>query len=52
MHRRNLSIGGLSILFALLLAVWEAYFFGFAGEHLSGSLDGTLGWRPIVWLCD
>jgi hypothetical protein len=44
MHRRNLSISGLSIVFALLLALWEVYFFGFAGEALVGSLDATLGW--------
>jgi hypothetical protein len=29
---------------ALLLALWEVYFFGFAGEHLLGWLDGKLGW--------
>ena len=42
--RRSFSIGGLSITFALLLALWEVYFFGFAGEHRLGSLDGSLGW--------
>ena len=42
--RRSISIGGLSITFALLLALWEVYFFGFAGEHRLGSLDGSLGW--------
>jgi len=42
--RRSISIGGLSITFALLLALWEIYFFGFAGEHRLGSLDGSLGW--------
>jgi|SRR5437868_1632973 hypothetical protein len=40
----RLSISGLSILFALLLAVWEVYFFGFAGHRLFGALEGTLGW--------
>jgi hypothetical protein len=44
MYGRNLSISGLSIVFALLLALWEVYFFGFAGEPLLGSLDGSLGW--------
>jgi hypothetical protein len=40
----RLSISGLSILFALLLAVWEVYFFGFAGHRLFGALEGKLGW--------
>ena len=44
MHRAHLSLSGLSIAFALLLALWEVYFFGFAGEHLFGPLEGTLGW--------
>jgi hypothetical protein len=42
--RRSISIGGLSITFALLLALWEVYFFGFAGEHRLGSQEGSLGW--------
>src|SRR5262249_21952719 len=42
--RRSISIGGLSIMFALLLALWEVYFFGFAGDHLFGPLEGSLGW--------
>ena len=41
---RGLSISGLSILLALLLALWELYFFGFAGQRLLGNLEGTLGW--------
>src|SRR5262249_43291479 len=41
---RGLSISGLSILLALLLALWEVYFFGFAGQRLLGNLEGTLGW--------
>ena len=41
---RSFSISGLSITFALLLALWEVYFFGFAGEHRLGSLEGSLGW--------
>jgi hypothetical protein len=40
----RLSVSGLSILFALLLAVWEVYFFGFAGHRLFGALEGKLGW--------
>src|SRR5437879_4234583 len=43
MNRLHMSVSGLSILFALLLALWEVYFFGFAGSHLMGSLEGTLG---------
>jgi hypothetical protein len=40
----RLSISGLSILLALLLALWEVYFFGFAGHRVFGPLEGTLGW--------
>jgi hypothetical protein len=43
MHRLHISISGLSVLFALALALWEIYFFGFSGEHLMGRLEGTLG---------
>ena len=32
-RRSYLSISGLSIILALLLALWEVYFFGFAGEN-------------------
>jgi hypothetical protein len=39
----SFSLGGLSITFAFLLAIWEVYFFGFAGEHF-GPLEGSLGW--------
>ena len=45
--RRSFSISGLSITFALLLSIWEVYFFGFAGEHRLGSLDGSLGWFTL-----
>jgi hypothetical protein len=41
MRKGHLSISGMSILFALGLAVWEVYFFGFAGSF--HSLDGMLG---------
>src|SRR4051794_24640529 len=44
MHKLNLSVSGLSILMAIGLAVWEVYFFGFAGQHLLGNMEGTLGW--------
>jgi hypothetical protein len=43
MRRSNVSISSLSVLFALLLALWEVYFFGFAGEHMLGRLEGTVG---------
>src|ERR1700694_261980 len=43
MRTGHMSVSGLSITFALLLALWEVYFFGFAGEHLLGPLDGTIG---------
>jgi hypothetical protein len=39
MHRVTLSVSGLSILVALALALWEAYFFFFAGQG-----DGPFGW--------
>src|SRR5262249_62209354 len=40
MRRSRLSLAGLSILFALGLAVWEVYFFWLAG---SLGLEGPLG---------
>jgi len=43
MRTGHMSVSGLSITFALLLALWEVYFFGFAGERAAGPLDGTLG---------
>ena len=42
MKRRHLSISGLSTLMALLLALWEVYFFFYAGS--AGRMEGTLGW--------
>jgi hypothetical protein len=55
--RPRLSISGLSILLALLLVLWEVYFFGFAGDRLFGDLEGKLGWftpdrlgSNIAWL--
>lgn len=41
MRKGNLSVSGLSTLLAMLLALWEVYFFFFAGS--AGSLSGTLG---------
>jgi hypothetical protein len=38
----HLSVAGLSILFALGLAVWEVYFFWYAGSF--PELQGKLGW--------
>ncbi len=40
---RHLSVSGISILMALGLAAWEVYFFWFAGTHVFGPLEGTLG---------
>jgi len=42
MKRHHLSISGLSVLLAMLLALWEVYFFFFAGS--AGRLEGMLGW--------
>ena len=42
MKRHHLSISGLSTLLALLLALWEVYFFFYAGS--AGRMEGTLGW--------
>jgi len=41
MRKSHLSAAGLSVLFALGLAVWEVYFFWLAGSFLS--LEGLLG---------
>jgi len=41
MRQGRLSIAGLSVLFALGLALWEVYFFWFAGSF--PSLNGILG---------
>jgi len=50
-----MSVSGMSVLLALLLALWELYFFGFAGSF--SKLEGTLGWFTpdrlgfnIAWL--
>jgi hypothetical protein len=42
MRRGHLSVAGMSIVFALGLAVWEIYFFWYAGSLRS--MGGTLGW--------
>jgi hypothetical protein len=41
MRKFNLSVSGLSTSLAMLLALWEVYFFFFAGSI--SSLEGTLG---------
>src|SRR5215210_4120309 len=41
MRKSSISIGGLSVLFALGLAAWEVYFFWFAGTF-SGA-EGSIG---------
>ena len=56
MRRGHLSVAGLSVLFALGLAVWEVYFFWFAGsfKNMSGMLGLFTGERlgfNIAWLC-
>ena len=43
MHRFHVSMSGMSILLALVLALWEWYFIWFAGKHVAGQLEGTLG---------
>jgi hypothetical protein len=43
MRKVHLSTASLSILFAVGLAVWEIYFFWFAGSHALGGLEGTVG---------
>ena len=42
MRRWHFSVAGISILFALGLAIWEAYFFWYAGSF--PQLEGRLGW--------
>ncbi len=61
MRRLNLSVSGLSTTLAMGLALWEVYFFFFAGS--TGSLNGTLGiftpdrlgfnmaWLILIYLC-
>lgn len=42
MEKERISVAGMSVLFALGLAIWEIYFFWFAGSLTS--LEGPLGW--------
>jgi hypothetical protein len=56
MHKLNMSVSGLSTSLAMGLALWEVYFFFFAGSF--SSLQGTIGlFTPdrlgfnIAWLC-
>jgi hypothetical protein len=56
MRRGHISIAGLSVLFALGLAVWEVYFFWFAGsfKNVNGMLGLFTGERlgfNMAWLC-
>jgi hypothetical protein len=56
MRRGHISIAGLSVLFALGLAVWEVYFFWFAGsfKSVNGMLGLFTGERlgfNMAWLC-
>jgi hypothetical protein len=56
MRKGHLSIAGLSVLFALGLAVWEVYFFWFAGsfKNMNGMLGLFTGERlgfNMAWLC-
>jgi len=41
MRKSHMSVAGMSVLFALGLTAWEAYFFWFAGTL--GGLEGKLG---------
>jgi hypothetical protein len=41
MRKSNMSVSGLSVTLAMGLALWEVYFFFFAGS--AGRLEGTLG---------
>jgi len=41
MRRGRLSVSGMSVLFALALAVWEVYFFWYAGSFKS--MEGMIG---------
>lgn len=41
MRRSHLSVAGVSIMFALGLAIWEVYFFWYAGAW--GGIEGSLG---------
>jgi hypothetical protein len=56
MRKGHLSVAGLSVLFALGLAVWEVYFFWFAGsfKNVNGMLGLFTGERlgfNVAWLC-
>src|SRR5712671_5373867 len=56
MRRGHLSVAGLSVLFALGLALWEVYFFWFAGSFKSAEgifgvfTADRLGFN-VAWLC-
>jgi hypothetical protein len=42
MRRSHFSVAGLSIILALGLAIWEVYFFWYAGTL--GGMESSLGW--------
>jgi hypothetical protein len=42
MRRSHFSVAGVSIILALGLAIWEVYFFWYAGTW--GGMEGSLGW--------
>jgi hypothetical protein len=52
----RISLGGLSCLFALGLALWEIYFFWFGRGYGLGTADGssrlgiTLAWLVLIYL--
>src|SRR5258708_13624841 len=59
MRRSRLSLAGLSILFALGLALWEVYFFWFAGSlgleaplgvFTPDRLGFNMAWLPAIYL--
>lgn len=51
MKNVHLSISGLSCLLALGLALWEIYFFWFAGQSASGARLGiNLAWLVLIYL--
>ena len=56
MRRGHISVAGLSVLFALGLAVWEVYFFWYAGsfkniEGVFGLFTGERLGFNVAWLC-
>ena len=50
MPRIRFSTSGLSIAFAMGLALWEVYFFWFAGPNSSERLGFNLAWLTFAYL--